>query len=100
MQVHKMHPMAQRVNGFDVDRQLTKLQLELAGAKMLLHRIASTAVQRSLEERRGCVRYLTRREDRCREAGKGTIEIQQSFIQARSRESRNSRGRVELASGS
>ena len=99
-QVHRMHPMAQRVNGFDVDKKLAKLQSELAGAKMLLHKATSTAVQRSLEERRGCVRYLTRHEDRCRETGKGTIETQQSFIQARSRESRNSRGRVELASGS
>ena len=98
--MHKMHPMAQRVNGFDVDRKLAKLQSELAGAKMLLHRTASTVIQRSLEERRGCVRYLTKREERCRETGKGTIETQQSFIQARSRESRNSRGRVELASGS
>ena len=99
-QVQKMYPLVQRVNGFDVDRRLAKLQSELAGAKMLLHTATSTTVHRPLEERQGCARYLTRREERCCMTGKGTIETQQSFTEARSRESRNSRGRVELASGS
>ena len=98
--MQKMHPFVQRVNGFDVNRQLAKLQSELAGAKMLLHTATSTTVHRPLEDRQGYARYLTRRKERCRITGKGTIETQQSFTEARSRESRNSRGRVELVSGS
>ena len=94
-QVHKMHPLAQRVNGLDVDKQLAKLQSELTGAKALLHR---TTVHRSLEETRGRMRNPSRCEERCRQTGGGSIGTRRNSTQARSLESGNSRGGVELAS--
>ena len=75
-QVHEMHLVTQRVNGFDVDRNLAKLQSDLAGAKEVLHRI--------LEEAQGCVRYPPRREERCRLASGGSIETRRRSPKSRS----------------
>lgn len=76
MQVHEMYVMVQRVNGFDIDRQLVHLQSELIGTKARLHRM--------LEETQGRVRYPPRHGGRCRQTGGGSIETRQIFTQARS----------------
>ena len=95
--VHKMHLLAQRVNSFDVDEQLAKLQKNLAGAKALLRKTTAMAVRRLPEETQGHVRYPLRCEEKCRQTNGGAIETRRSFTQGVPNQG-TAGGRVKLAS--
>ena len=97
MQVHKMHLLAQRVNNFDVDEQLAKLQKNLAGAKALLRKTTAMAVHRLPEETQGRVKYPLRCEEKCHQTSGGAIETRRSFTQGVPNQG-TAGGKVKLAS--